>query len=229
MSCLRLLLGCIVALTLFGATTQAQAPKASADLDRETLQRLIPNNRPVVVHYKLGESGKVQALSDAYVTGVIELFGKRFLMLRRVSGDYSERVLVRCDAIVTLVISETNPRKTAGETGTTKTKKTPTLPDDVFRITATEVRLPRGGAAPLRIVVNRGVNFRQEIILTVQTPKGVTVAPVAQTLGQDTREAVVTLRADSYVPPGMLTVEVVASPERGAPARLKVPVEVVTE
>lgn len=223
MSSLRLLFGCGFVFALCGAPGLSQAPKGTTDADLAALRRVISAGQLLTVQYKVGELGKEHTVTASDIDGVIDLFGTRYLLLRRPDG---ERFLVRCDAIVALAASAA-PQKTAGSKDTPKKKKTSSLPDDVFKITATEVNLPRGKSAPLRVGVNRGVNFRQEIVLTVRTPQGVTAAPVAQTLGPDAQVAEITLRADGYVPPGSLTVEVIATPERGAAARIKVPVEVV--
>jgi uncharacterized membrane protein len=91
--------------------------------------------------------------------------------------------------------------------------------NETFRVSApaTETTLKQGEQKEIDLTVDRSKDFKQDVTLTFQGDKGVTVAPSSATVKASDKDTTVkvTVAADKDAPVGEATVHVTAKPETG--------------
>ena len=93
------------------------------------------------------------------------------------------------------------------------------MPDDTFNLTVPAVTLKQGATAPATITIKRGLNFNQDVALSITgLPTGVTVDPAKSIIETKNTQAAFTFTASKTVAPGDYTLKVSGNPARGGDA-----------
>jgi uncharacterized membrane protein len=119
--------------------------------------------------------------------------------------------------------SEKSPLGGPGNTGPGKTDK-----DNTFNLTApaTATDIKQGETKEVKVDVNRGKNFNEDVKLKFEAPKGISVSPASMNVKPDEKTAILRVEAAKDAPTGECTVDVVGQPEHGNAVKTMIKVKI---
>jgi hypothetical protein len=117
---------------------------------------------------------------------------------------------------------------TTVERSYTTTDDKPTDKDRTFTlgVPAGEKDFKRGESKEVKISIDRGDAFHQDVTLQFKAPTGLTVTPATATLKDSDKEATLTIQAAADAPLGESNIEVTGMPETGKSVSVMMKVEV---
>jgi hypothetical protein len=123
--------------------------------------------------------------------------------------------------------AKSTPPSTVERSYTTTDDK-PADKDRTFTVAvpAGEKDLKRGESKDVKISIDRGDAFHQDVTLQFKSPTGITVTPETVTLKDGDKEATVTIQAADDAPLGETNIEVMGMPETGKSVSVMMKAEV---